>query len=263
MSGDPDGLVEYDAELRLHNEALRRAYDLGHEDHVLDIGCGAGETTRDAARMAVAGSALGVDISAQMIKQARELSEAEGLRNITFEVADAQTQDFPSEHFDIAISRFGMMFFSDPDAAFANLARALRAHARLVMMVWQTHDRNEWSVEVQRSLTGNSAEPPHPAGELDPFSLAEPSVVERLLGEAGFADVTFADVQVPVYYGEDVDAALRFVSRFACTSDVLAALEPTSRELAQERLRAALAAHHGPSGVLFDSRSWIVTARRV
>jgi SAM-dependent methyltransferase len=263
VSDDLDGLVDYDAELRLHNQVLRRAYGIRRADRVLDIGCGAGETTRDAARMAMAGSALGVDLSPQMIERARALSEAEGLGNVTFEIADAQVHTFPPELFDVAISRFGTMFFGDHVAAFANLARALRPVARLVMMVWQAHDRNEWAVEIGRSLTGGEAAPPHRPGVPDPFSLAEPNAVERILSEAGFDGTTFADVDVPVYYGADIDAAMEFVGRFASTNDSLIELDPASRERALTRLRETLAEHHGPRGVWFDSRAWIVTARRV
>jgi ubiquinone/menaquinone biosynthesis C-methylase UbiE len=254
-------LVDYDAELQLHNRVLRRAYGIRHGDRILDVGCGAGETTRDAARMAADGSALGIDVSAEMIERARALSEAEGLRNISFEVGDAQFHSFPSGHFDVVISRFGTMFFADPVAAFAGLARALRPEARLVMMVWQAHDSNDWSVAIQRALTGSEAAPRNRPGVPDPFSLSDQVTVERILGEAGFDRVTFADVHVPIYYGPDVDAALKFVGRFACTNDALAELDPAAKERALERLREALAAHHGPRGVWFDSRAWIVTAR--
>jgi cyclopropane fatty-acyl-phospholipid synthase-like methyltransferase len=90
--GDPDmEHVDYDAELRLHNDALRRAYEIGPKDRVLDIGCGAGQTTRDAARLARNGRALGVDISKEMIERAYLLAEAEGLNNITFEHATRRT----------------------------------------------------------------------------------------------------------------------------------------------------------------------------
>ncbi len=89
----PDGMprppVDYDAELRLHNEVLRRASDVRRHDRVLDVGCGTGQTTREAARAAAAGSALGIDVSARMIDRAREIAQAEGLRNVTFERADA------------------------------------------------------------------------------------------------------------------------------------------------------------------------------
>jgi ubiquinone/menaquinone biosynthesis C-methylase UbiE len=96
-------------------------------DHVLDIGCGAGQTTRDAARLAVAGSVLGVDVSAPMIECARRLTDAAGLQNVDFERADAETHHFPAEHFDVVISRFGTMFFRDSVAAFTNIARRCAA----------------------------------------------------------------------------------------------------------------------------------------
>jgi ubiquinone/menaquinone biosynthesis C-methylase UbiE len=140
---DPSG---YDAELRRHNQVLRRACGVRLHDHVLDIGCGTGQTTREAARTAQAGSALGVDISAPAIAHARELAWAEGLRNVAFECANAQVHRFPQEHFDLAISRFGTMFFDDPVATLTNIRRALRPAGRLVMMVWQSHERNEWDV---------------------------------------------------------------------------------------------------------------------
>ncbi len=116
-SGHRPGRCDYDAELRLHTEVLRRAWAIRPSDHVLDIGCGSGQTTRQAARLARAGSAVGIDISAPAIARARELAWAEGLHNVTFERADAQTHRFAVECFDLVISRFGTMFFDDPDLA--------------------------------------------------------------------------------------------------------------------------------------------------
>ncbi len=109
---------DYDAELRLYHEVLRRACDVRRDDHVVDIGCGTGQTTRDAARAAQAGSALGVDTSAPAIGRARRLAGAEGLRNVGFAHADAQAYRFARARFTVAISRFGTMFFADPVAAF-------------------------------------------------------------------------------------------------------------------------------------------------
>ena len=139
----------YDAELQRHNEALRRACNVQPGDRVLDIGCGSGQTTRQAARTAHEGSALGLDVSAAAIDRARRLAAEEGLTNIGFECADAQLYPFPPEHFDLAMSRFGTMFFADPAAAFANFRRALRPAGRLVMMVWQASERNEWDVPIR------------------------------------------------------------------------------------------------------------------
>ena len=173
-------MTAYDAELRRHNEVLRQACGVQSRDHVLDIGCGAGQTTREAARAAHSGSALGVDVSAPAIARARELARAEGIRNITFECASAEVYRFPQEHFDLAISRFGTMFFDDPVAAFANISRALRPAGRLVMMVWQARERNEWDITIRHSLGATV-----PSGLPDPFSLADPSTVTEILEGAG------------------------------------------------------------------------------
>jgi SAM-dependent methyltransferase len=198
-----------------------------------------------------------------MIVRARELTEVEGLHNVTFVHADAQNQNFSSESFDVAISRFGTMFFRDPVAAFANVAHVLRPDGRLVMMVWQAHERNEWSVAITDALAGDKEFLPPTEEGSDPFSLADPDSVIRILGAAGFTDVTFTDVREPVYYGPDVATALRWVRGFACTSDVMRSLNSASAELILERLRETLAAHAGADGIWFDSQAWIVRARRV
>jgi SAM-dependent methyltransferase len=254
--------VDYDAELRLLNDALRRAYEIAPEDQVLDIGCGAGQTTRDAARLASDGWALGVDISKEMIERARGLADAEGMRNVTFEHADAQDHLFPAERFDLAISRFGTMFFRDPVAAFTNIGRGLRRSGHLLMMVWQGHERNEWSVSIDRALAGTVGSPGSATEGLDPFSLADPATVRGVLDAAGFSDATFTDVRQPIFFGQDVAAALDWIGGFACTREALDRLDPTGRELALERLRETLVAHDREGAVRFDSRAWIVKARR-
>jgi SAM-dependent methyltransferase len=252
----------YDAELRRHNAVLRRAVGVQLRDRVLDIGCGTGQTTRQAARTAQAGSALGVDISAPAIERARELARAEGLRNVAFEHANAQVHRFPHERFDLAISRFGTMFFDDPGAAFANIRRALRPAGRLVMMVWQAHERNEWDVIIRQSL-GAAEEPVAiPSGGPDPFSLADPPAVKQILQAAGFVGVAFTDVHEPVYYGPDVAAALDWARGFTLTSEILKKLDPAAAARAVGRLREALAAHLSDDGVWFNSRAWIITAHR-
>src|SRR5262249_4335884 len=115
----------FDNETRPHNERFRAAAGVGPRDRVLDVGCGTGQTTRDAARAAVAGSALGIDLSAQMLDHARRVSQEEGLANVSFLQADAQVHRFPAASFEVGISRFGTMFFTDPVAAFGNIGHAL------------------------------------------------------------------------------------------------------------------------------------------
>ena len=248
----------YDAELRRHNEVLRRTADVQPVDHILDIGCGTGQTTREAARAANAGSALGVDVSPTALDRAREVAFAEGLSNVSFACADVQDHRFPQQHFDLAISRFGTMFFGDPVAAFSNIGRALRPGGRLVMMVWQARELNEWAVVIRRCL---EAEGPVAAGP-DAFSLANQHDVTDILHAAGFTGVTFADVDEPVFYGADVEAALDWIRGFTCTGESVQRLGPAAAARIVERLRDELAIRLTADGVWFDSRAWIVTALR-
>jgi SAM-dependent methyltransferase len=241
---------------------LRLAWGVQPREHVLDIGCGSGQTTREVARIARTGSALGVDISAAAIERARELARAQRVRNVTFERADAQIHSFPPERFDLAISRFGTMFFTDPAAAFGNVGRALRPGGRLTMMVWQAHDRNEWAVAIRQSLAGPEEAPAAASAGPGPFSLADPPTVTGILEAAGFAGVTFTDVREPMYFGPDAAAALDWVRDFAYTRDVLSRLDPAAAARALGRLRDTLAAHISGNGVWFGSRAWIVAARR-
>ncbi|ANK95093.1 MULTISPECIES: class I SAM-dependent methyltransferase [Rhizobium] len=248
----------YDAELARHNRHLRDAADVGVADRVLDIGCGAGQTTREAARAALQGEVVGVDTSAEMLEVARRRSAAEGLRNVVFEQADAQFHAFPAASFDLCISRFGVMFFADSAAAFANISRAMRPAARLVWMVWQSRERNEWSGAIRQALAPGTAVS---AGGPNPFSLGAPPIAKDLLSAAGFNSIDFADVREPVFYGPDVDAASDALAGLYLVKNALAHTdEPPGKPL--QRLRDLLEAHMTPEGVFFDSRAWIITARR-
>ena len=150
------------------------------------------------------------------------------------------------------------MFFTEPVAAFTNIGRALRPAARLVLLVWQERDRNEWATAIRQAL---AAAPVAPRGP-DAFSLADPTVTEDILTAAGFADVGFTDVHEPVYYGPDSGAAFDAVLRLLKFGDLLADLDAAAAEQARTRLRSTLDAHDSGGGVYFDSRAWIVTARR-
>jgi ubiquinone/menaquinone biosynthesis C-methylase UbiE len=254
-------IFDYDAELRRYHERLWQVVGVGPDDRVLDIGCGAGLTTRQAARAAVRGSALGVDVSDRMLAHARRRCAAEGLRNIDYVLADAQVHPFPPDGFTLGISRFGTMFFTDPLAAFTNIGRALRPGARLVQLVWQDGKHQEWATAIQAALTGNPAAPT-PALTGGPFSLADPTVLKDILTTAGFTEIDFTDVREPIYYGPDVTAAHAAVLDLRMTQDLLANLDATDTEQALDRLRETLTAHDTGTGVYFDSRAWIITAHR-
>jgi SAM-dependent methyltransferase len=256
----PNGLDFYDAELRAHHEHLRAAYGISPGDEVLDIGCGTGLTTREAARAAAPGRVVGVDVSERMLERARQVTAAEGLDNVRYELGDAQVHRFDPAGFDVAISRFGTMFFSDPAVAFANIAAALRPEGRLVLLVWQRRENNEWARAIDAAL-GHAAQP-HPGA--DAFSLGDAEATAGLLEGAGFHGVRFEDVHEPVLYGHDLDAALMFVRGFQDTSAAVATMSDGEAARAVERLREMLAAHHSDErGVVLDARSWLITARRL
>jgi ubiquinone/menaquinone biosynthesis C-methylase UbiE len=247
-------MVTFDEELRAQNERLRAAAGIRTGERVLDVGCGAGQTTREAARAAAPGAVLGVDLSAQALERARQRTAAEGLRNVTYEQADAQVHRFEPEGFDVAISRFGVMFFADPDAAFANIARALRPGGRLVALVWQPRGDNAWAVAIDAAFD----EAP---GDESAFSLGDRAVTEPILARAGFDEIRFDDVDEPVFYGADVEEALAWVQGFRYVDDALAGLGPADRDRVLARLRDTLAAHHSADrGVLFDARVWLIDA---
>lgn len=248
----------YDAEVRRLHQHFRAALGIRPTDQVLDVGCGGGQSTRDAALAARSGGVLGIDVSERMLDRARRLTAQEGLTNVAYELGDAQVHPFPRARFDVMISRFGTMFFEDPVAAFRNLAGAAKPGARLVMLVWQSHDRNEWATAVDGALTGG-------AGSTDgggAFSLADPSVVKGVLGAAGFAEVGFTEVHEPVYYGANSSIAYDLVLSLQSVRNLLAALDPAEVEPALARLRATLETYDTGDGVWFDAYTWIVTARR-
>jgi SAM-dependent methyltransferase len=246
----------YDAELHRLRPHLRAAAAVRPGDRVLDIGCGTGQTARDAARDAPGGHVAGVDRSAPMLRRARRLTRRAGLRSVRYVHADAQRHRFPPGRFDVALSRFGVMFFADPPAAFANVARALRPGARLALMVWQAPEHNAWVAAFRGALAPGAT--PSAAGGA--FSLADPAVTRPLLAGAGFSGITFTDVREPVYYGPDRDAAVGAVLSLREPRDLLAAQDGRAARRAGRRLRDLLAAHETPGGVFLDARSWIVTA---
>jgi SAM-dependent methyltransferase len=195
-----------------------------------------------------------------MLQRARQVTAAERFDNVRYELGDAQVHRFDPAGVDVAISRFGTMFFSDPAAAFANLAAALRPEARLVLLVWQRREHNEWARAIDAAL-GDAAQPPPPGS--DPFSLGDAEATARVLEGAGFEGMHFEDVHEPVLYGHDLDAALAFVLGFQNTSAALASLSDGEAARTVERLRETLAARRSDErGVVLDSRSWLITARR-
>jgi SAM-dependent methyltransferase len=195
-----------------------------------------------------------------MLERARELTARDRPENVSYELGDAQVARFDPERFDLVISRFGTMFFSDPIAAFANIASALRPQGRLVALVWQRRELNKWALAIDTAL-GGAARLPQP--DAAPFLLGDVEATTEMLERAGFEAVRFEDVHEPVLYGHDIDAALEFVCGFQHVSAALAGLSRDDATHAVVRLRQMLENHYDDDqGVTIDSRSWLITARR-
>jgi SAM-dependent methyltransferase len=226
--------------------------------HVLDVGCGNGVTTREAARRAA--SATGVDLSARMLDTARSRAAAEGLTNVSFVQADVQVADLGEARYDRVISRNGVMFFGDPVAAFANLARALTPEGRIVLLVWQDMESNPWLTTVRRAVAVGRDLPMPPPGAPGPFALGDPDRVRTLLTAVGFAEPELQGVREPMYYGPDVPTAERYVA--AMLGGLLTELDEAGQAEARAGLRATLEEHLGPDGVTYPSAMWIITSGR-
>ena len=252
---------QFDRSMAALHVAFMASADLAVHDHVLDIGCGTGQTTRDAARAASSGSALGVDLSLRMIDHARHVAAREGLGNVSFEHVDAQIHPFQDEYFDVAFSRTGAMFFGNPVAAFTNIARALRRGGRLVLLTWQGLEGNEWIRELSRAMAAGRELPIPQATAPGPFSLSDPQRVRTVLGAAGFTDVQLEPRSDAMWFGDDADSAQQFV--LGLLGWMLSGLDDQGRQLAVDRLRVTLTAHDTNHGVLFGSATWTILANRL
>jgi SAM-dependent methyltransferase len=249
----------FDAAVARYHLRLMEAAGIAKDSKVLDIGCGTGQTTRDAARRASSGSALGVDLSARMLEVARLLAHQEGVTNADFVQADAQVHAFAPSSFDVAISRTGAMFFGDPAQAFANICQALVPGGRLTLLTWQPLPENEWFVAVSTALAAGRDIPAPPKDAPGPFALSDPDRVSGLLTGAGFEEPVFEDLREPMHLGSDADDAHRFMLGLA--GWMLDGLDDGGRARAQEDLHATMRAHESAAGVTFGSAMWLVSTQ--
>ena len=228
---------------------------------VLDVGCGTGRSTIDAATLASAGFAVGVDLSSRMRGYARERARAQGVANVEFRRADAQVHPFAPASFDVVISLFGAMFFNDPVTAFTNINRALTGEGRLALLAWRPLEQNEWLLAIREALAMGRTLPEPPPDAPGPFGLAHPDTVHEVLEHAGFVDVDLTPVDEPVRMGADTDDACAFLAGMGVVRGLTEDLDEAGRREALDRLRRVMAHHEAPEGVFFGSAAWLITAR--
>jgi SAM-dependent methyltransferase len=255
--------TRYDAIMGTFTERLLAAAALADGDRVLDLGCGCGQTTRLAARRTPSGLALGIDLSTAMLDRARAQAHEEGITNAHYDRGDAQIYPFAPETFDVAISRFGVMFFDDPVVAFTNIRKAVRAGGWITFLTWRDLVRNEW---ITVPATAALAHVPFP--ELDapdapgPFSLADPDRITRILERAGYDEITTTPIEAPMPLGRDADDVVSFIAGTDIARTLLDQVDPPTAAKALDAVRDALRPHEGPDGIALGGAAWLVAARR-
>lgn len=238
------------------SEAAISAAALREGERVLDVGCGCGATSLDMAdRGAVT---TGIDVSAPMLDHARR--RAEGRTNPEFVLADAALQAYEGDY-DVLFSRFGVMFFVEPIAAFTNLRTALRTGGRVCFVCWQPADRNAWvSVPMAAALQFLPPTEPVDPRAPGPFAFGDTDYVRDILVQAGFDDVEATPLERQLSLGKDATTAAQFVTRIGPVSRVLADMDEARRDDLINEVRATLAPYESADGVALGAACWIVTA---
>jgi SAM-dependent methyltransferase len=243
----------------------RRAMDrvgIQPGQRILDVGCGCGETTIDLARRAGgAGSIIGIDLSAPLIEAARKLAQEAGVSNVRFETADAQTYPFAAESFDLVFSRFGIMFFDDPEVAFKNLRSALRPGGHLAFVCWPAPQENQF-VTIPKTAAARHISLPGP-GEPNapgPFAFADTDRVRRILSRSKFTAIEIERLTEKVG-GGSLHETTELLLQLGPLGDMLTSLDAETRRSIRADIHSALTPCEASGRVLLDAVAWLVTAR--
>jgi ubiquinone/menaquinone biosynthesis C-methylase UbiE len=243
-------------------ELLYARARLAPGERVIDVGCGGGATTLAiAAQVGAAGGVIGVDVSALMI--ARALERAGATSAAKFVLADAGSHDFSPGWANMLFSRFGVMFFADPVASFANLRKGLARGGRVVFACWREARRNPWQTIALKAACKHVPRLPDVGPEdPGPFSFADEARVRRILSEAGFETIalTPVDLELDVAAGQGLEAALATLQQIGAASRALEGQPEALRAAAVAEIRAALAPHRRGLSVPLGAAIWIVEA---
>ena len=259
-------LARLDLMLEDFGNAAIRAANAQPGEQILDIGCGSGTSTFPfAERVGPGGHVLGVDISEQLVEVARAAAPARV--PVEFLCADAATAPLREGSFDLLFSRFGVMFFDDPVAAFTQMRRALKPGGRLAFVCWRGAQENDWVRLPMAAIRNIVAPVPADPTAPGPFAFGDRQRLADILAAAGFTAIDIAPFDTTISYGrgatreEAVDDALNMAFQVGPLARALADQPDDIREKAAIAVRAAFAKRPGETSVLIDGAAWIVTAR--
>ena len=223
-------------------------------ERIIDVGCGCGGTSLEIAERGA--SVWGIDISEKMITRAR--LNAQGVDNVQFSALDAAHQHYTADH-NAVFSRYGVMFFADPVAAFRNLRSALVAGGRLVYLCWQAPSQNPWiAIGIEALAPYMEDQPPDPNAP-GGFSMADPKRTAGILQEAGFSSVAVEPVVVQLHLGDNVEGIMSFQETVGPLSNILAQSDQACAADAKQAVRTAYEDHLGEQGLMLEAATWLVT----
>ncbi len=231
-------------------------------EHVLDLGCGSGSLTLAAAERIGDAVAVGVDVSEPLVEHARQRSQDKD--NVRFVLGDAEEEELPAS--DVALSRFGVMFFRDSVRAFTNIKKALTAEGRCVFACWQGGERNPWMTwpmaairdllppEVLAAAPGDDDVP-------SPFRFADQDRLVAVLRAAGFSDVGVDSVEKPLTFSGSEEVILDFIQELGPLSSLLDTLDDSVRPEALDRVTSRLRELRTGNDLTLPGAWWLASAR--
>ena len=232
-------------------------------ERVLDVGCGTGTTVlRLAEGVGPSGRVLGVDISEQQLALARRRVAAANANQAQLILDDAATHHFAPETFDLGFSRFGVMFFADPVAAFRNIRGAMKRSRRLLLAVFRSGPENPWATASVAAIS-HLVPPLAPLGPEEPgqFSWSDPARVKRILDGAGFHNVVLTPLDLSFLMGRNAAEAAEFATFIGQGARLLYGQPDETRQAARVAFEAFFKPHEGPNGVTLPGALWLVSAQ--